>query len=337
MINKIYVKFKTFIKENYKQIIFLLFFYMIMIFPLPYYICVSGGTINVNDRVVVENSSTSKGSFNLAYVSEIRATLPSFLLSYVIPSWEKIDISDYKANKNESAHDVEIRDKLYLEEGNINAVKVAYTTANKEIIIKNNKYYIVYVDTKVNADIKVGDILKKADGVNVNDISDYKTLVHSKDYGEIIELELLREEETIKTNVEVQEINGEKLTGISIINIFDYEVEPKIKFKFDKNESGSSGGLMLTLSIYDKLVDEDITKGLKIVGTGTIDSLGNVGEIGGVKYKFMGAVKAKADVFLAPTGDNYKDCVKLKKEKGYDIKILEIKTFEDALTKLRDL
>ena len=34
----------------------------------------------------------------------------------------------------------------------------------------------------------------------------------------------------------------------------------------------------------NSLVEEDITHGLKIVGTGTIDYDGNVGSIGGVEY-----------------------------------------------------
>lgn len=337
MINKIYVKFKNFIKENYKQLILLIIFYIVMTFPLPYYICTSGGTIDVNDRVIVENSSDSEGSFNLAYVSEIRATFPTLVLSYIIPSWERIEISDYKSSDKETVEDVETRDKLYLEEGNLNALKVAYTTANKTLTIKNNQYHIVYVDSKVDSDVQVGDILLKADGVKINDISDYKKIVESKDYGDTIKLNLIRNDKNITSSIKVQKIDDKKLTGISIVNIFEYEADPSIEFKFDANESGSSGGLMLTLSIYDKLVDEDITKGLKIVGTGTIDSEGNVGEIGGVKYKLMGAVKAKADVFLAPKGDNYDECIKLKEEKNYDIAILEIETFEDALTKLENI
>ena len=108
-------------------------------------------------------------------------------------------------------------------------------------------------------------------------------------------------------------------------------------FKFKPSESGPSGGLTLSLAIYNRLVNEDITNGLKIVGTGTIDMNGNVGSIGGVKYKLMGAVKAKADVFLVPSGENYEECIKVQKEKGYDIKIIGVTTFDEALEKLKEL
>ena len=84
MISKIYEKMKKFIKDNYKDIIILFIVILIAICPLPYYIYTSGGTININDRVIIDNSYKSEGSLNLAYVSQIRATIPSFLVSYVI-------------------------------------------------------------------------------------------------------------------------------------------------------------------------------------------------------------------------------------------------------------
>ena len=337
MISKIYEKMKKFIKDNYKDIIILFIVILIAICPLPYYIYTSGGTININDRVIIDNSYKSEGSLNLAYVSQIRATIPSFLVSYVIPNWEREKIDNYKASSKESDKDIEVRDKLYLEESNLNALKVAYNAAGKTLDIKNNKYHIVYVDDKVEEDIKVGDVILKADGSDIVDLKDYKALVDSKDYGDTIKLELLRNNKELTVDVKVRKIDDRKLTGISLVNIYEYTADPSIKFKFDKNESGSSGGLMLALSIYDKLTPDDLTKGKKIVGTGTIDSDGKVGEIGGVKYKLMGAVKAKASVFLAPKGENYNECIKLQKEKNYKIKILEIDTFEDALNKLKEI
>ena len=109
-----------------------------------------------------------------------------------------------------------------------------------------------------------------------------------------------------------------------------------VRLDFKGNESGPSGGLMLTIAIYDKLVSKDLTNGLKIVGTGTIDYDGNVGQIDGVAYKLKGAVKKGADIFIAPTGENYQECVKLKKKKGYKIDIIEAKTFEQVIRQLEN-
>lgn len=91
---------------------------------------------------------------------------------------------------------------------------------------------------------------------------------------------------------------------------------------------------MFTLSIYNKLVDEDITKNRKVVGTGTIDLNGNVGEIGGVKYKLKGAVKSKADIFICPY-ENYDEAINLKNKYNYDIEIIKVSTFDEAIEKLK--
>ena len=72
---------------------------------------------------------------------------------------------------------------------------------------------------------------------------------------------------------------------------------------------------MMALSIYGNLTNQDLTNGKTIVGTGTIDIDGNVGSIGGVKYKLIGAVKNKADIFIVPNGENYDEAIKIKKEK----------------------
>jgi PDZ domain-containing protein len=89
--------------------------------------------------------------------------------------------------------------------------------------------------------------------------------------------------------------------------------------------------------IENKLIKEDLTKGLTIVGTGTIDEAGNVGEISGIEYKLEGAVKAHADIFLAPLGDNYKDALKEIKKNKYKIKLVGVATFADALNYLKNL
>ena len=94
---------------------------------------------------------------------------------------------------------------------------------------------------------------------------------------------------------------------------------------------------MTTLAIYDTLIPEDLTNGLKIAGTGTIEEDGSVGEIGGVKYKLAGAERDDADIFFAPTGENYEEAIKIKKDKNYKIKVIEVKTLNDAINYLKSL
>ena len=91
----------------------------------------------------------------------------------------------------------------------------------------------------------------------------------------------------------------------------------------------------MALSIYDNLVDDDLTRGDKIIGTGTIDVDGNIGEIGGVKYKLIGAVNNKAKIFLCPK-DNYEEAITIARERKYDIIIKSVETFDEAVSYLKE-
>ncbi len=77
-------------------------------------------------------------------------------------------------------------------------------------------------------------------------------------------------------------------------------VDPKVKI--DSHEMrGPSAGLMFTLEIYNQLVDEDLTRGHEIAGTGTINEKGEIGPIGGIQQKVvLAASDAGAEVFFAP-------------------------------------
>ena len=192
MINKIYDKFKNFIKINYKELIFLVLFVIFMTFPLPYYISVSGGTIDVGDRLEIENSYDEEGSFNFAYVSQLKATPVTYLLSYIIPSWEKIGVENYMINENESQEEVENRDHMYLSDANQSAVVVAYTKAGKKVEIKEHHYLVYYVDPKATGEIKVGDELLGVDDIDKVDLEVFKNYVNNKKVGDEITLMINR-------------------------------------------------------------------------------------------------------------------------------------------------
>lgn len=69
--------------------------------------------------------------------------------------------------------------------------------------------------------------------------------------------------------------------------------------KIDSHEiGGPSAGLMFTLEIYNQLVEEDLTNGHEIAGTGTINDKGEIGPIGGIQQKVVAASDAGAEVFL---------------------------------------
>lgn len=65
-----------------------------------------------------------------------------------------------------------------------------------------------------------------------------------------------------------------------------------------KNTGGPSGGLIFALGIIELLTPTDILQGRKIAGTGTITAAGEVGPIGGVVEKIIGAKKVGAELLF---------------------------------------
>lgn len=66
---------------------------------------------------------------------------------------------------------------------------------------------------------------------------------------------------------------------------------------------GPSAGTMLSLGIVDKLTPGELNGGKFVAGTGTITPDGQVGPIGGIAQKMVGARRAGATLFLAPASN----------------------------------
>lgn len=293
--------------------------------------------MDTSGKVSIQDEYDSDGKFNFAYVESRNAIIPMYLLAKINPNWDIEKQSDYKIDEADTIKELNFRDQLDLKSSIQNATISAYTLAGKEVNVTSTDHYIVYLKDKMKTDLKVSDQVVKVENQEISNIEDVRSVVREKEVGDKVELTVLRDNKEVDCYATVFEEEGVKIIGMSITSIHTYETDPKATIHFRNNESGPSGGLMLGLTIYNKLTEEDLTNGLNIVGTGTIDSEGKIGAIGGVKYKLAGAVKAKADVFIVPNEENYDECMKLKKEKGYSITIIGVDTLEDAIQKLKEL
>lgn len=334
MFNKLYEKTKRTIKENYKMIIVFLVLMLSFLVEFPYYIEAPGGIIAVNDRIKIDNKTQSLGSFNLAYVSQIKATIPTLTYALLNKDWNVIKEEEYHY-EHETNEDADYRSHLLLDEANNNAIIVAFKFADKDIIISNEHLYITYVDSRADTNLKIGDEILEINNIKIINKKQLDTIIEDKVHGDILNIKVNRDNKEIDCYGKIQNMNDKKIVGVVMSKTSDLVTNPSVELEFKKSESGPSGGLTLALSIYDALVEEDITKGRKIVGTGTIDENGNVGSIGGVEYKIKGAVKEKADIFLVPTGNNYEEAKQVIEENNYNLKLISVSTFEEAIQKLK--
>lgn len=317
---------KQLLKENLKSIIIMIIFIAVVNIPLPYYIEAPGGTINLTERID-KNYNKKNGSLNMLYVTQYKGNPVTVLLGAIFPSWDMYEISNQQIS-NESPEEIYLRNRVMLDNSIQNATFVAYNHAGIKINIKEQKH-IVLATIKDNG-IKIGDIIKKIDEKEITNANEIKEIIENKNIGD--ELNILLERNKKEKNIKIT-IEEDKLLGVTIITNYEYELPEELDINFRNGEGGSSGGLILSLGIYSEITGIDILKGRNIAGTGTIDIMGNVGQIDGIKYKIAGAVKDKMDVILV-SPYNYEEAKQVIKDNNYDIELVKVSTFQEAINYL---
>ena len=290
---------------------------------LPYYIEAPGGTINLSSRID-KNYNKDNGSLNMLYVTEYKGNIVTVLLSKIIKSWDLFEISNQQVS-NEDSHDIYVRNKVMLDNSIQTATLVAYNYAGKKIDILESQN-IVIATTKDNG-IEIGDIILSIDNLPVENNTTIKEYLNNLSAGDTVKLTIKRDDKQKEINITLDE---DKVIGIMLITNYIYETEDDLDIAFKSGEGGASGGLILSLGIYSQITGIDILKGRNIAGTGTIDIEGNVGEIDGIKYKIAGAVKNNMDIILV-SPYNYDEAKKVIEDNNYDIELVCIKTFIEAV------
>lgn len=163
--------------------------------------------------------------------------------------------------------------------------------------------------------LRAGDQIIAVDGVKVFKPEEVVTAVRSKPIGSSLTFSLIRSGSPLDVVVvsgaraddETTEEDESSIPYIGIGVDMYYQANFEISFGVE-GVGGPSAGSMFAIGIIDKLTPGALTDGKTIAGTGTIDPDGNVGEIGGIQQKLVGARDAGAELFLAPES-NCKDIV----------------------------
>lgn len=189
--------------------------------------------------------------------------------------------------------------------------------------------------SKAKGILKSGDIITAIDGQKVQLSTEAVALIQKHRVGETVNLVIEREKKPLDVKVQTVELKDNPKKASIGIYIMTYERQYSFPLNVDiatSNIIGPSAGTMFTLEIINQLDPEDLTKGYKIAGTGTIDMDGIVGPIDGVEQKVIASERQGAEYFLAPE-ENYKDAQKAART----IKVIKMHTVDDALKFLRSL
>ena len=157
------MKIKAFFKENISYIIILIVTFLLFYIELPFYIMAPGGTIDISDKVTIDDGHKLNGKVNMLYASSLKATIPTYLFAKISNKWDEFPNSERQIG-HESSSDIEFRDKILLDNSVDNAIYVAYKASGKDIQIKNVYNYVIGKVDEAKCELAIGDIILQADG-----------------------------------------------------------------------------------------------------------------------------------------------------------------------------
>lgn len=308
---------------------------------IPFYVTKPGMATSLKQMVQVENGHHEEGSIYLTTVKITRANPFTYLWAHTQKYYEVFPDEQVKYDGESDEQYIE-RQIHIMEASQQAAIVVAYKKANKQITYKNNGIMVMQTIEKMPAakKLKVGDRITHVDGKFIETEEDFIHYVQSKNEGDVITITLQRDGKERKTKIQLAPFPNEpEKIGVGISIMTDKEIMTTPSVELDtKSIGGPSAGLMMALEIYNQLTEEDITKGHKIAGTGTINENGDVGVIGGISQKVVAADKEGIEIFFAPKeGGNYDKAIKTAKEIKSDMKIIPVETFDDAVNYLQTL
>jgi Lon-like protease len=302
--------------------------------PVPYVLLEPGptfDTLGVDDQqheiIVIDGTPTSDSAGELRFLTV--GLVPRVTLLEAVRGW----LSGDEAVQPREIYYPPDQTTEEVQEENHQAFTQSLSTAQSAAL---DHLGLLKVTIKEVADdspnaglLKPGDVITAVDG------SEHPLLepIRAKPAGSTLMLTVQRDGAPVTVEVTTKaDAEGNPILGFmpELTSTADFTISIPIE-----GIGGPSAGLMLTLGILDKLDPQDLTGGKIIAGTGTMNEFGQVGPIGGIAQKIVGAKAAGATIFLTPA-DNCAEAVANARPGVLLVRIDTLGTALGALRTLRD-
>ncbi|MFC5448297.1 SepM family pheromone-processing serine protease [Paenibacillus aestuarii] len=331
--------------------------YLLFFVQLPFFIFMPGTAEVIKPMVSIpKGSDTEKGTLMLTTVRVADANVVNYVIGMLHP-YEEIQPKTSVFRQGESEQEYTQRQEYVMLTSQASAIQAAYTKAHIPFHISHEGVMVLQTLPGMAGEkaLKPGDVLLKANDKEIKVAQDLLDSLKGKKAGESVDITFTRNKIEQKASLTLgvlpkQQGDTSERAGIGVVpadmqSVKADQADEQVSIKAGEI-GGPSAGLMFSLEIYNQLTPDDITKGHKIAGTGTIDPDGTVGPIGGIQHKIIAADKQGAEYFFAPKDVTYKDGTKITnysdalaraKQIKTKMQIVEVGTMDDALKFLASL
>lgn len=289
------------------------------------------GEINGQQIITIEGTDTfeTSGSLDFTTVSVdggpgYEVTAMEFLLSKMDASIASDDF-DNVFDEQVTQQEVKDQNNELMQVSQEGAAVVALRADGVEIP-ENIVVAQIIVGAPAEDAVVVNDEILEIDGNAVATPDDVRDELQKFEPGEVVPVTLERDGAQIVVDMPTgpdDDDPSRTVIGVYLASTFDLPYDITIDAG---NVGGPSAGLMFSLALYDTITPGELTGGLEIAGTGTISSAGEVGPIGGIQQKLVGASDAGASYFLAPAAN----CNEVVDHIPQGLSVAAVSTFDEA-------
>lgn len=306
---------------------------------LPYFAMSPGPLYDVTDFVVLGDGEVDPpvGDFYMLTVVLQEVNVFEYALGSLDPAIDLVERNRIRPDdvSREEQREINLNS---MNESKTTAKFVAFDRLGYEVTLTGEGVFVASVLDGVPAAevLQQGDVIVAVEGVEVALAPDGVAEITSYEIGDIITLSILRDDDRIDVDVlliEHTDFEDRPMVGF-LAETHNAEFAFPVDVDIDsQNIGGPSAGLMYTLAVMDVLSEEDLTRGWRIAGTGTISSDGSVGAIGGIKQKVVAAQEAGAQYVFVPVA-NFEAASSVVDD---DVELIAIDTIDEALEFLEEL
>lgn len=307
---------------------------------IPYYEFRPGSARPIPGLVQVSETKTYPPDSEIAFttVSLRHSTLASYLVAMFDDDIEIVEDEVVLGNRSETENrqfNLQLMDTSKQD-----AIRVALVAMGYDVPVTVSGIVVVEVQEGTAADgvLSVGDTIVSINGEPIGLASDVGRIMDPKEPGDVVTLgiEPPDRSEVREVQVTLGPAPDDPERGIIGIKLQPRDPNYEYPFPIDIDSGavgGPSAGLAFSLAVIDVLSPGELTGGMKVAATGTIDGNGNVGPVGGVSQKTAVVTDEGYDVFLVPSSEV--DAVRARA--GDNLQVIPVDTLEEALEALSSL
>ncbi|MGH8900138.1 MAG: PDZ domain-containing protein [Egibacteraceae bacterium] len=316
-----------------------------VIVPLPFFLEAPGDVVGLGKRVKVggPGSSPLDGEYLLTTVYLTPGTTLGLVSAWLDPSTRVLRAEEILEPGQDTRQFLD-RQQTVFDETAAQAAAVGLRAAGFDVGPQDLHGDGVLVVRTVPGSAAQGlllpeDVILRAAGRPVETREDLLDTLETARAGDPVRLTLRRSGRTLEVEVRPRPVPGSSERPILGIEprTLNERIDLPVPVKVDSGGiGGPSAGLMIALTVFDKVDPVDLANGRRIAGTGTIAlGGGEVGPIGGIEQKVLAAASQRIDVFVAP-GVQLAEAREALPPTS-PMEVIGVRTFDEAVDALKPL